>query len=252
MIDSHCHLEQSDYDLDRDEVIKRARSELRAVVTSCCHPKYWDRTMSILKNYPDFVFSTAAIHPIHVKEFSLKEVDEFVKKIKTHQNKFVGIGEAGLDYKIAKRKGLKEKQQEIFGRFTRLSKELDKPLVIHSRRSTKPAVEILEGNDMKNVLMHFFVSEKLLKRVVDNGWHISINTLVLGNKKVQRIVEKAPLDKILLETDAPWLGGKGRNEPTSVKRVAKRIAGIKDREFEEVWEKLGRNSKQFFKLPLEF
>lgn len=252
MIDSHCHLEQSDYDLDRDEVIKRCKEELKAVVDSCCHPEHLELVLKLLKEHPTFIFSTVAIHPIHIKEFSLEEVDQFIGKIKAHREKFVGVGETGLDYKAAQEEKFREKQKQMFRKFIELSNELEKPLVIHSRRSTKPAVEILEDEEAEEVLMHFFVSERLLDRVINNGWHISINTLVLGNKKVQRIVKKTPLDRILLETDSPWLGGTGRNEPTSVKRVAKRIAGIKNKEFEEVWRKLGENSMEFFDLPFSF
>lgn len=251
MIDSHCHLEQSDYDSDREEVIERARQELKAVITSCANPNDFELTLDILKRYPSFVFGTVALHPIYFDEFDNRAIEDFIGEVKSSSGHFVGIGECGLDYKAANKEKEKKRQKAIFKRFIRLAEELDKPLIIHSRLAFKPAIDILESHNAQDVLMHFFTAEKLLDRVIRNGWNLSVNTLLLGNKKVQNIVKKAPLDNMLLETDAPWLGGEGRNEPTSVKRVAKKIAQVKGKGFEDVWRKLGRNAVRFFDLPLE-
>ncbi len=130
-------------------------------------------------------------------------------------------------------------------------------MIIHSRKSEQECVKILENNDVKNVLMHMFGANHLTKRIIDNEWFISINTIILRSKKHKKVIRDAPLERILLETDAPWLAPetlgtekKARNDPTSIKIVAERVAEVKKLDFEAVWKACGQNSIKFFNLPL--
>jgi len=255
MIDVHCHLEQKDYDKDRDEVIERCKKELKAVITSCAHPRDFELTMQISEKYKNFVFATCGIHPEYIKEVSQKEIDETIEKIKQNKEKIVAIGETGLDFWWVKEAEWQQKQKELFVRLIELSKELKKPLVIHSRDAYEETVRILENEDAKEVDMHMFGDHHMTKRIVDNGWFISINTIILRSKGHKKIAKDCPLEKLMLETDAPWLSPKKllegideRNYPTSIKLVAERIAEIKKLSFEEVWKKCGENAIKFFKL----
>jgi TatD DNase family protein len=246
MIDVHCHLEQEDYSKDRDEIIEKCRKELKAVVTCSANPKDFDLTMELVEKYKGFVFATASIHPIYIKEIRNKE--GFFELIKEKKNRIVGIGETGLDFKIEEN-WLREKQKELFIEHIKLSKELDLPLVIHARQAFKESIDILEENSAKNVLMHFFTAKELLDRIIKNGWSISVNTTLLTSKKIKKIVRDMPIEKILTETDSPWLDPHGkRNTPLNVRLVVEKIAEIKKMGFEEVDRITTENARKFFNI----
>lgn len=252
MIDVHCHLEQSDYDLDREEVIEKCRKELKAIITSCACPKDFNLTLSLVEKYKGFIFATVGIHPEYVKEVSEKEKDEFLELIKRNKEKIVGIGEVGLDYDWVKEPELQEKQREWFKQFISFAKELKLPLVVHARASFEDAFKILEQEDAKEVLIHMFGANHLLKRVVENKWFISLNTILFKSKKHKKIARDVPLENLMVETDSPWLGEGGeRNDSTSVKKVIEKIAEIKKLEIERVREATTRNAIEFFKLKFE-
>jgi TatD DNase family protein len=248
MIDVHCHLEQKDYSEDRDQVIEKCRKELKAVVTSCAHPKDFDLTMQIVERHRGFVFATAGIHPEFVKELKDGEKDNFLDSIKENRNNIVGIGEVGLDYHWVKEPEWQERQKDLFVEMISFSKELKLPLIIHSRDAVEEAVKTLEQEDAKKVLMHMFGDNNLTGRVADNGWSVSLNTLLLENKKQKKIARDIPLQQLMLETDSPWLGMNGRNDPTSVRLVAEKIAEIKKISFKDVDAATTSNSITFFNL----
>jgi len=258
MIDVHCHLEQKDYDKDRDEIIEKCKKDLKAVITSCAHPVDFDITMQMVEKYKNFVFATCGIHPEYIKEISEKDIEETIEKIKQNKDKLVAIGECGLDFFWVKEAEWQQKQRELFIQLIELAKELKKPLVIHSREAYEETLKILEQEDAKEVDMHMFGDHRLTKRVIDNGWFISINTIILKSKSHKKIARDCPLERLMLETDAPWLAPKKllegideKNDSTSIRLVAEKIAEIKKIAFDEVWQKCGKNAIKFFKLPIE-
>jgi TatD DNase family protein len=258
MIDIHCHLEQKDYDNDRNEVIEKCKKELKAVITCCAHPRDFDLTLQITEKYKNFVFASCGIHPEYIKEIPEKEIDKFIERIKQNKERIMAIGETGLDFWWIREPEWQQKQKELFSRLIELSKELKKPLIIHSREAYEETIKILEQEDAKEVDMHMFGDHHLTKRIVDNGWFISINTIILKSKSHKKIARDCPLERLMLETDAPWLSPKKllegideKNNPTSIKLVAEKIAEIKKLSFEDVWKKCGENAVKFFKLPIE-
>jgi len=258
MIDVHCHLEQLDFSKDRDEVIEKCKKELKAVITSCAHPRDFDLTLQLTEKYKNFVFATCGIHPEYIKEVSEKEIEDTIEKIKQNRDRIVAIGETGLDFYWIKEPEWQQKQKELFKRLIELANELRKPLIIHSRDSYEETIKILEEKDAREVDMHMFGDHRLAKRVIENGWFISINTIILRSKGHKKIARDSPLDRLMLETDAPWLSPKKllegideRNDPTSIRIVAEKIAEIKKIGFEEVWKKCGENAINFFKLPFD-
>ena len=259
MIDVHCHLEQPDYEKDRDEVIEKCKKELKAVITSCAHPNDLSLTLQLVERYKGFVFCTAGIHPEYVKEISEREKDEFLEQVKANKDKIVGIGEVGLDFFWIREEEWRARQKELFVELINFAKELKKPLVIHARKASDECVNILEKADAKKVLMHMFGANHLVKRIVENGWYVSMNAIVLRSKKHKKVVRDMPLEKIMLETDSPWLapkklleGVEARNDPTSIRIVAEKIAEIKKLTFQEVWEKCGANAIRFFNLQVNY
>jgi TatD DNase family protein len=248
MIDVHCHLEQKDFDPDREEIIKECQKELKAIITCSCHFEDFDLTLDLINKYPNFIFATFALHPLYIKEISEKEIEECFKKIEKNRKDVAGIGETGLDFLIEEAE-LREKQKKLFEKFIRLALDLKKPLVIHARRAFKETIEILERFKVKNVLMHFFTAKELLPKILENGWSVSINTMLLKSKTIKKIVRDLPIEKIMTETDAPWLGIDGkRNDPRAIKFVIERIAQIKKMEFGEVAKITTENAINFFNL----
>ena len=251
MIDSHTHLEQKNYDADRDDVIKRCRDTgLKAVITCCAHSNDIETTVKMLNEYPNYVFATASIHPEFIAEIKEEDVEKTMSFLK--DSRVVGVGETGLDFKWVESEELRKKQAQLFIRFIEVSKQLKKPLVIHARSAFKEAIDILELNEAKEVVMHFFTAKNQLKRVIDNSWYITVNTTICTSKKMRQIVRDMPIERTLLETDAPWLDlAGGRNEPSAIKKVAEKIAEVKKCSFSEVWYQCGRNAVELFKLPIK-
>ncbi|MFH1105717.1 MAG: TatD family hydrolase [Candidatus Aenigmatarchaeota archaeon] len=251
MIDVHCHLEQKDYDKDRDEVIGRCEQELDAVITSCAAPRDFELTMELVKRYKNFVFATVGVHPEYIKEIGRDEISEFLETVKKSKDSIVGIGEIGLDYWWTKESEWQAKQRELFAELIRFAEKLKKPIVVHSRDAHEDTIRILEEEGAKDVNMHMFGANNLAKRVVDNGWLVSLNTIVLRSKKHKKVARDVPIEKLMLETDAPWLSTKGgRNEPTAVTEVAVEIAKIKKMDVGDVKEITARNAVRFFSLGI--
>ena len=251
MIDVHCHLEQPDYDSDRDIIIESCKQKLDAVVTCCASPNDFDLTMQMLGKHKNFIFATFSVHPIYVKEINEKQKDEFFDLIIKNEDRVSGIGETGLDFHHVTEEAWRKKQKELFIEHIALAKDLKKPLVIHSRASTEDVITILEREGAKNVLMHLFGKRHLLNRVKENGWYISMGPIAIRSKTHKKIIRDMPIEKILLETDSPWFGPEGkRNDPTAVLQVANRVAEVKKLNVKEVDKITTRNAVEFFSLTI--
>ncbi len=274
MIDMHCHLEQPNFEKDLDQVIENCKKAgLKAIITSCPDPRDVDKTLEIIEKYKGFVYACFGLHPEYIKEFSEKDVDEYLEKLKQIKNQMVGFGEIGLDFYWIKELSWQQKQKEQFGELIRFSKEIKKPLVVHCRGAYEETVNILENEDAKKVLLHMFGGKNLLGRVVENNWLISMNYLVSRSKDYKKIARDIPLENLTLETDAPWNGVQKpidtvivndiifkenkdlnlvtlRSDPSTIKLTAEKIAEIKGLSFEEVWKACGENAARFFGLKI--
>jgi len=248
MIDSHCHLEQKDYDPDREEVILNCKKELKAVVTCCAHMRDFNKSLEIIKKYPNFVFLTAGFHPEYISEVPENKINKYFEELAKNKKYLVGIGECGMDYHWVKEPEWREKQKELFVKHINLAKELNLPLVIHSRDAEKECLEILKEQKAKRVLLHYFSDKDLIPEVIETSYFVSVNTSVFRSKTTKKIIKKIPIEKLMTETDAPWLGFGKRNTPLSVKLVAEKIAEIKKLSFEEVDKITTENAVKFFGL----
>jgi len=250
MIDAHMHLEQKDYDKDRDSLIKEWKKKMKFLVTVCADIKDWEKTKNFVKSYKGFVFAVAAIHPQHIKGLKDKEVKDFFSILKKNNKNIVGIGECGLDYHWVKDEKLREKQRELFINHIKLAKEMKLPLVVHSWESDSDVLDILEKEGMKSkkVLLHQFGGNSFIDRVIVNGWWVSVGPGVLRSKSRKKVVRDMPLDKILLETDSPWFGDGERGTPLNVLKAAEKIAEIKKITVKEVEKQTDKNAIDFFGL----
>jgi len=248
MIDVHCHLEQSDYDEDREEVISKCKEELLAIITSCANPKDFDKSLKLVKKYKNFIFLTAGFHPEFISKFSGDEIREYLEKIEKNRNNLVGIGECGLDYYWIKDKKLREGQKKLFIEHISLAKKLDLPLIVHCRDAAEECLKIIIEQKPKKVLLHFFSDKNLIQKVIENQYFVSINTSIFRSKSIKKITKKMKIEQLMTETDSPWLGFGKRNTPLSVKFVIEKIAEIKKLDFSEADKITTENAIRFFNL----
>ncbi len=248
MIDVHCHLEQKDYDSDRDEVIKQCRDKLKAVISSSPYLPHFKQAVDLHRKYPDFVYICLGLHPVYIKEINKEDITKALEFIREHNREISAVGEVGLDYYHIKEDKYREKQKELFKKFIKLAKELDKPLVVHCRDAFDDTLQILEEEKADKVLMHLFGDKKSLSRVLENGWFISVGPIVSKSKTIKKIVKSMPLNRIMLETDSPWFGFNERGTPLNVIKTAEKIAEIKKITSEDVEKQTDENSINFFEL----
>lgn len=263
MIDTHCHMEQPDYDNDRDKVINRCKEAMKAIVTCGPEPSDYGITLEMADQHRGFVFPILGIHPQYSSKFDEEIIEFAVQAIRDNKDNIVGIGETGLDYGYVKDFNEREKQRQLFARFIRLGKELDLPILVHLRngedRDTQSvfdhSFEILEREGAQRVQLHMFGSRQHVERAIKNGWYISMNAICLRSKSYSKVVRDTPMDRLMLETDCPWLhpsfDKEKRNDPTHVKEVAERIADIKGMAFQDVIEQTTKNAIGFFRLGLD-
>ncbi|QIZ05978.1 TatD family hydrolase [Priestia megaterium] len=253
LFDTHVHLNDDQYNEDLEEVITRAQSEgVTNMVVVGFDRKTIQRAMELADSY-DFIFACIGWHPVDAIDMTEEDL-RWVEELTAHP-KVVAIGEMGLDYHWDK--SPKDIQKEVFRKQIRLAKKVNLPIVIHNREATADIVEILkeEGAEEVGGIMHCFSgSPEVAKECVKMNFYISLGGPVTfkNAKKPKEVAAEIPLDKLLIETDCPYLAphpyrGK-RNEPSYVKLVAEQIAEIKGLTIEEVAEATTRNAKKLFAI----
>jgi len=247
MIDTHCHLSIKDYD-NLEEVINHMNNNI--IVISGADPNDLEEVISIASKY-DNIYATIGIHP----EFANTYTDEDINNIEKYINhpKVVGIGEIGLDYYWVKDN--KEKQKELFIKQIELANKYNKTIVIHSRDSIEDTYNILKEYSKTKINLHCYSSSvEMAKEFLKLNVYFGIGgVLTFKNSKVlKEVVNFLPIEKILLETDSPYLTPEPyrghKNEPYNIKYVAEEIAKIKGIEIEKVFEITTNNAKSQFDL----
>lgn len=241
-IDIHSHL---DLMKDLDSVIENASVKNVRIVTASTTKKSIGKTLEISKKYEN-VFCTLGLYPIDALKLSDSEVDQAIELIREKKNSIAGIGEVGLDLKHSYEL---EKQKTNLKKFIELAKELNKPLIVHSRRAEKEAIEYLESFNYNKIIMHCFSGNfKLVNRIIENGWFFSIPTSVKSSEHFQKVIEITPLEQLFCETDSPYLhpDRKFPNEPSNVLESYKKIAEIKNISLEKVEKRIEENYKNLF------
>jgi TatD DNase family protein len=253
LIDSHCHLDDDQFENEQEEVIQRARLEkLLAIITVGTDKTSIQNNLEIAKSH-DFIYCAAGIHPHEADDVSREDIDYLEHTIKN--KKTVAVGETGLDY--YKEFSSKDHQKRLFLKHIELFYEFKKPIVIHCRNAHKDCYEILRS-DMPRPsfgVMHCFSgSKEMAKKYLDLGLCVSIAGPVTfpNASDLQELVRFIPLDRLIIETDAPYLApqevrGK-RNEPSYIKFIAKKIADILGMDPERIAQITSENSKRLFKI----
>ncbi|MFN2748222.1 TatD family hydrolase [Bacillus sp. z60-18] len=251
LFDTHAHLNAEQFNDDLEDVIARAKKEEveHIVVVGFDRPTI-TRAMELIDAY-DFIYAAIGWHPVDAIDMTDEDL-AWIKKLSAHE-KVVAIGEMGLDYHWDK--SPKDVQKEVFRKQIALAKEVNLPIVIHNREATEDVVSILreEGAEKVGGIMHCFTgSAEIAKECIDMNFYLSFGGPVTfkNAKKPKEVVKQVPNDRILIETDCPFLAphpfrGK-RNEPSYVKLVAEQIAELKGLTYEEVATFTTENAKKLF------
>lgn len=284
LIDTHAHINFSAFKNDADETIKRALKNDVWIINVGSQNTTSKRAVEIANKYNKGVYASVGLHPTHLFK-TYVDISEVGANFKSRVEKWdkeyyenlakdkkvVAIGETGLDYNFIPdnidRKMAEKKQQEVFRKELDLADELDLPVIIHSRDVHKDVVAILKeyldaGKLKRKGVSHCFTgSWEEAQMYLELGFLISFTGIITFKprksqlalqEKILEVVKNIPLEKCMIETDAPYLSpepyrGK-RNEPFYVEYVAKKIAEIKNIGFEEVSKITTKTAKEFFKI----
>lgn len=266
-IDIHGHLNFAAYDNDREETIKRTLENDTWAISVGTQKDTSQKAVEIAEKH-EGIFAIIGLHPIHTgksfhdeeelgqggKEFTSRGEDfdfDYYKKL-GESKKVLAIGECGLDYYRLEADS-REKQKKAFIAQIELANSLNKPLMLHIRNAYSDALSILKKYSKVRGNSHFFAGSWLEAReFLDMGYSLSFTGVVTFARSYDEIIKNAPLDRIMSETDCPFVApvpyrGK-RNEPAYVSEVVKKIAEIKGEDFEKVRAQLVENAIKFFNI----
>lgn len=254
LIDTHTHLDDARYNDDREAVITRAREAgVEAFITIGCDLATSRSAVALAEQYP-FVYASIGVHPHEVRHVQNDWYDEFRRL--AQGKKIVAYGEIGLDYHY--NHSSPTEQRDRFREQIQLARELTLPIIIHTREAQEDTIAILKEERASEVggVFHCFSGDAwLAKDALDLGFYLSFSgILTFQNAAMLReIAKNTPLDRVLIETDCPYLTpvpyrGK-RNEPAHVSQVAKQLAAIHpELSLEEIQRRTTENAKQLFKI----
>lgn len=252
IIDSHCHLDDENFN-NIDEILANAKEAgISDIVIPGADIKDLNKAFEISNKF-DNVYFGVGIHPYYIDDFDIDILKEFIVK-----RKCVAVGECGFDF-FREPKGdvLVSRQSEIFLSQIELAKEFDKPLIIHAREANELVCDFLKPHlkDLKCVVFHCFNgSDKILELKSFGNVYFGIGGVVTFNnaKKLKEILPFVGIDKILIETDAPYLTPvphRGEiNQPSYTTFIAQKISEILEISYDEVCDKTTHNSKFFFNI----
>ena len=254
LVDSHAHLEDEKYDKDREEVIEECKKDLTFLINVGSNILTSKQSIKLAHNY-DFIYASVGIHP-HDAQKEFDKVEEIERL--ALQEKVVAIGEIGLDYYY--NDPPKEFQKEVFIKQIRLAKKLNLPIIIHDRDAHGDILDILKQEwtkDLRGVFHSYSGSVEMAFQAIEMNFYISLGGPVTfkNAKKPKEVVKAVPIEKLLIETDSPYLTpepyrGK-RNTPVYVKFVAEKIAELREMSYEEVCRITAENAIKLFNIPLK-
>lgn len=269
LIDTHSHLNFAAFDDDLDEVTRRSFDAEIWIINVGTNYQSSKRAVKIAEKYPEEMRAAIGLHPISldtglIKNRNSKESENVLeknfdygkyKKLVQSSKKVAAIGEIGLDYyhKPKSKKKLelfKKKQKELLLKQLELAKELKLPVILHCRFAHNDLIEILAHHPSTGVIHCFTGNWKQAKKYLDLGFYLGFNGIIFKLDLIE-VIKKTPLEKILLETDCPYLtptkAKRKRNEPLYIKYIAEKIAEIKNTSFEKVSETTTANAKKLFR-----
>ena len=281
MFDTHAHLNFKAFDKDRDQIIKKCLQENIWMINVGTNFFSSKLAVEIANNYSKGVYASVGLHPINISNLKsqnskpqlktqnfkkdedvLEENFDYKKYKKLAENKkVVAIGEIGLDYyrrpKTKKKlEEFKSKQKEIFLQQLKLAEELDLPVIFHCRMAHQDLIELLKkeiinNKKTKGVIHCFTGTWGQAQEYLKMSFYLGFNGIIF-KLDLDEVIKKTPLERILVETDCPYLTPPGfenkRNDPRGVKFIIEKIAKLKDLGFEEVVQQTHKNALRLFKI----
>lgn len=248
IIDTHTHIYDKQFEEDFDDVMKRIEDELEGIVSIGFDLESSLKSIELANRY-SFVNAVIGVHPVDIKKYNDK-VEKELERLALTEKKVVAIGEIGLDYHWME--DPKDVQIAGFRKQMELAERVKKPVVIHTREALQDTLDVLK--DYKNVggILHCYPGSLEAAKPFLDRYYLGIGgTLTFkNNKKTKELVKELPLEKIVLETDCPYLTpvpfrGK-RNEPIYTKYVAEEVARIKEISVEQVIKVTTENAKKIY------
>jgi TatD DNase family protein len=244
MIDTHCHLELEDFDLDRKSVIEAASDLGIGIITSAIQKHLWEKGCAISEAYSN-VYASLGLDPTHYHDCEVA-----VDWIKSNKQRIIAVGETGLDHYLIRNHKERNLQESCFRSMIALAQELGFPIQVHSRSAGRKALEVLDSCDAERVHLHAFDGKASLARTASRelGYYFSIPTSVVRSPQKRKLVKAVAIERLLLETDSPVLGPeKGiRNEPSNIQVALKETAQILRIDEEELQEAILENTLRLY------
>lgn len=250
LFDTHTHINVEQFAGVEHEVIARAKAEgVQAMAVVGFDTPTIEKSLQLAKDYAD-IYSIIGWHPVEAGAYTTA-VEQALQQKLAH-DKVVALGEIGLDYYWYK--DPKDVQERVFRRQIAIAREMHLPISIHMRDAMEDTYAILKSEQFCGGIMHSFSGDvEAMKRFLDLGMHISLSGVVTFKKahELHEVAKQVPLDRLLIETDAPYLApvpyrGK-QNEPAYVRYVAEQIAALRECSLEEIAQATTRNAKELFR-----
>ncbi|MEE9934811.1 MAG: TatD family hydrolase [Deltaproteobacteria bacterium] len=251
LIDSHAHLEMEEFDADREAVIERAGlAGVECIVTVGTSPVLSQKAVSLARRYEN-IYATVGIHPHDAESADDRVFDELQRL--AADPKVVAYGEIGLDF--FRNLSSRRRQTELFAGQLELAGELNLPVVIHDREAHGETLDLIRASGIRRGVFHCFSGDwAMARQCLDLGFYLSVPGVVTFEKShtLRDVVRQAPLERLLLETDCPYLAPvphRGRrNEPAFIVHTAKKVAVIKGLDWEDVARTASENTRTLFSL----
>jgi len=255
IVDVHAHLDFEEYDADLAKVIEEnKKAGVKVIINNGVHAQSNRKVLELAKKY-NIIKPALGFYPVHAAQIKEEEFDNELKFI-SKQDNIVAIGEVGLDYYVGDDNPhgdkYKSEMRKCFQKFIELTKRKNLPIIVHSRRAELDVIEMLESSSLKKnkIIMHCFMGRQhLVKRIIDNGWSMSIPCIVNKLQQLQIIAQMAPVEQLFTETDAPYMSPYPdikRNEPRFIIEGLKKIAEIKKLDVEELSKMIFMNYQKLF------
>lgn len=233
IFDTHAHYDDEAFDEDREKVFKELKENGVIGILNCASSYKSIEITNKLTKENDFIYGALGIHPENADEHNLEVKNEIIELIKSNK-KIIAIGEIGLDYYWDENPE-KEIQKKVFREYMKLAEEFNMPVVIHDRDAHKDTLEIIkEFPKVKGIVHCFSGSKEFANECIKLGYYIGVGGVVTfkNAKKLVEVVSNIPLDRILVETDCPYMApepnrGK-RNKSDYIRYIIERIASIRE------------------------
>ncbi len=246
LIDSHAHL--SSFDNIEQVLLKANKNKVKKIIAVSTNLTTSLKTLELSENHPKIIYAALGIHPNQVEEAQPQKV---LNLISSKIGKITSIGEIGLDYSRTKDMQVINKQQKIYRKLLGLAKENNITVSIHSRMAHKEAYNMAVKYGPDKAVFHWFDGpSEILENILKENYYISVTPAIETSKKIQSLIKKTPLKRILIETDSPvYMRKYKRNaEPSDARLTAKSLASLKGCSLEKVAKETSRNAEYLFDL----